>query len=79
MPINVKENELPVSGYIRLDYKGQIVMMSVVDNGPVFIFSGENEKSVFIPWKEIMEYAAVTPAEDPKVAAKEIKKPGKPA
>ena len=54
-------------------------MMSVVDNGPVFIFSGENEKSVFIPWKEIMEYAAVTPAEDPKVAAKEIKKPGKPA
>ena len=78
MPINAKKEELPVAGYIRFEYKGENVMMAVVENGTVFIFSGEQAKSVFIPWKEIMEYAAVTPAEDPKVAAREIKKPGKP-
>ena len=79
MPINVKKENLPLGGFNRLDNKGQIVMMSITDAGPVFIFTEEQARQVFVPWHEIMEYAATTPAEDPKApAVREIKKPAKP-
>ena len=79
MPINVKKENLPFGGFNRLDNKGQIVMMSVTETGPHFIFTEEQTRQVFVPWQEIMEYAASTPAEDPKPpAVREIKKPAKP-
>jgi hypothetical protein len=77
MPITVKKDDLPTGGFVRIDNKDQIVMMNVTDHGPVFIFLEEPVRNVFVPWKEIMEYAFSTPAEEFKPQSRKIKEPAK--
>jgi hypothetical protein len=77
MPYLISKADTPNAQYTRMMYHGEVVMMTVTQNGPVMMFTdiGEN---LFVPWDEIIEFAATSEnrklLEEPKEPLKEPEK-----
>ena len=77
MPYLISKAETPNAQYTKMLYRGEVVMMAITPNGPVMMFTDVGE-TLFVPWDEIVEFAALSPnkklLEEPKEPVKEPEK-----
>lgn len=77
MPYLIPKTDVPNTQYTKMLYHGEVVMMTVIQTGPVFMFTDTGE-NLYVPWDEIVEFAATSEnrklLEEPKEPAKEPEK-----
>jgi hypothetical protein len=79
MPYLISKTDIPdAAKYTKMLYRGEVVMMAITPNGPVMMFTDIGE-TLFVPWDEIVEFAASSDnkrlLEEPKEPVKEPEKP----
>jgi hypothetical protein len=60
MPLIFQKVDIPNAQYTPIKYHDDTVMMTITPNGPVLVYVESNEK-LFVPWEEIVEFAATSP------------------
>lgn len=74
----VPKTDLPVMNYTPAKMKDELVMFGVTQNGPVIMYIDRDE-TVFVPWDEVIAFAATAPrqkpAEKPEPTPEEKKSP----
>lgn len=70
MPYLIEKDEIPGIQYTPVKYKGEIAMMGITQNGPIIMFTALDQIR-FVPWDEIVAFAATAPIVEPETEKKE--------
>ena len=64
MPMIISKDDLPNAQYSIVKYNDENVMMSIIQTGVVLMYVDRDE-NLFVPWIEVVEFAALSPNKKP--------------
>ena len=64
MPVIISYNDLPNAQYSIVKFNEENVMMSIIQTGVVLMYV-DRDVNLFVPWIEVVEFAATSPNKKP--------------